>query len=190
MITINLLPKQKRAKAANIQKEVALFILILLFALACMFSISRWMAGEIRNFEMMKAEKERIKAELLAQVKRVNELERLIASVSSKIDAIRSIREEQGLSVRYIDEILVSIPQSKIWFESFSLSVAGDIQVKGVSLDNQAFADFVDRLRKSPYIAQVQTKGTSRKEIQGLGLVQFDCLIVARKPQAVEGGNG
>jgi type IV pilus assembly protein PilN len=155
-----------------------------------MFPVNTWMKNRITNLEAAKRSKEQINRDLLAQVRKVRELENAIASVGAKITAIRDIREEQGLTVQFIDAVLSAIPESKLWFENFALNRGGSIQVKGVSLDNQAFADFVELLRKSPYIVQIQTKGTSKKEIQGLGLVQFDCLIVAGKPSEQEGQDG
>ncbi|NLV97450.1 MAG: PilN domain-containing protein, partial [Desulfovibrionales bacterium] len=86
-----------------------------------------------------------------------------------------------GLPVRYIDEIVTHIPEDKLWFETFTLNANGAISLSGIVLDNQAFAAYVESLRVSNFIANVNTQRTSRRTVDGRGLIAFQCSVTAQE---------
>jgi type IV pilus assembly protein PilN len=81
------------------------------------------------------------------------------------------------------------MPEEKIWLESFTLNDKGGIEMKGVALDNQAFAHYVNALRQSPFIASVITRRTQLRSIQNLELVEFQCSVSAQAPETKENGD-
>ena len=68
-----------------------------------------------------------------------------------------------------------------MWLETFTLNANGNIALTGVALDNQVFARYVEDLRASNYIAIVNTQRTSRQTVDGLDLVSFQCVVIARE---------
>jgi type IV pilus assembly protein PilN len=181
MIKINLLPQQKRSKVSNVYKELVAFLCILVLLAAGAWFIQSKLNAKIEDLQAKKQQKQTIKRKLQSKMGKIRKLEKQLAEVNDKIAAIRKIRAKQGLPVRYIDVLVSRLPKEKIWFETLQLDNKGQLDLRGVALDNQAFAYYVETLRKSSYIQGVSLKRTSRKNIKGLGLVEFQCQIQAGK---------
>ncbi|WP_457572289.1 PilN domain-containing protein [Desulfovulcanus sp.] len=180
MIKINLLPQSKRVKVSNVGKEAILFFLGVMVLLVGVLGTNYWLQARIEKFQALEREKQAEKASLFIKVARVNKLKKELESVQTKIKIIKEIRQTQNFPIHYIDELISNLPESKIWFESFNLDKEGRINLRGVALDNQIFAYYVQKLRSSPYIKEVITQRTSRRKILTYDLVEFQCQILAR----------
>ncbi len=181
MIHINLLPVQKRAKVSNVEKELVLFVLVLIIVGLSMAMTQRWLGSQVNVLEVAKQEKTQEKNRLLKKIKRINEIEKKLQATRTRINVIKQIRAEQSLPVRYLDELVTTLPEDKMWFQSLRLNSNGGIQLNGIALDNQVFAMYVKNLRQSSYVMDVILNRTSRKSFRGLGLVAFQCSIKAGK---------
>lgn len=187
MIKINLLPQQKRSKVSNIYKELVLFLCILV-----LLGVGAWLTQsrlneKINDLQQERQQKQTIKTKLQSKMGRIQKLEKQLADVKERISAIRDIRDQQSLPVRYIDVLVSRLPEEKVWFETLQLDNKGKMDLRGVALDNQAYAYYVENLRKSSYIQGINLKRTSRKDVQGMGLVEFQCQIQAgRKKEAAK----
>jgi type IV pilus assembly protein PilN len=183
MIRINLLPKQKRVSVTNVEKEIVLYVLLIVLMLAAIFSFNILISERISALTAEKRQKEGLRASLQVEVDKVNSIKRELDEIQRKIEIIREVRARQGLPIQYIDEVVRTLPADKIWFETFQLDGNGAIAIKGVAMDNQAFALYVNSLRQSPFISSVDTHRTLRREIQGLGLVEFSFNVKAQGPR-------
>ncbi len=190
MIQINLLPVQTRAKVSHVEKELVLFVLILVLAGVSMAMTQRWLGSQVHALEQVKQDRVQEKNRLLKRIKRINDIEEKLQATRTRINVIKKIRARQSLPVRYLDELVTTLPKDKMWFESLRLSANGGIQLNGIALDNQVFAMYVKNLRQSPYIQDVTLNRTSRKSIRELGLVAFQCSIKAGESEAKGSGNG
>ena len=179
MIKINLLPHAKRAKTSDAEKQVMLFVLLILAVIVTVVSLGVWSGGKVRELEQVVREKEARKQVLMSRVGRVNSLLRELEAVEANIRAIREIRLKQQLPVRYVDESVRILPGERMWFENLNLSREGVLDIRGVALDNQAFAMYVDDLRKSAYIRNVNTQRTSSRRVMDLDLVEFQFQVRA-----------
>lgn len=179
MIKINLLPHAKRAKTSDAEKQVMLFVLLILVVTAAVVSLGIWSGGKVRQLEKVVQEKEAQRQLLMSRVGRVNNLLRELEAVEANIKAIREIRLKQQLPVRYVDEAVRFLPGEKIWFENLNLSRDGVLDIRGVALDNQAFARYVDDLRKSAFVRTVSTQRTSSRQVMDLDLVEFQFQVRA-----------
>lgn len=179
MIKINLLPHAKRAKTSDAEKQVMLFVLLILVVTAAVVSLGIWSGGKVRQLEKVVQEKEAQRQLLMSRVGRVNSLLRELEAVEANIKAIREIRLKQQLPVRYVDEAVRFLPGEKIWFENLNLSRDGVLDIRGVALDNQAFARYVDDLRKSAFVRTVSTQRTSSRQVMDLDLVEFQFQVRA-----------
>jgi type IV pilus assembly protein PilN len=179
MIKINLLPHAKRAKTSDAEKQVMLFVLLILVVSVAVVSLGIWSGGKVRELEKVVQEKEARKQMLMSRVGRVNSLLRELEAVEANIRAIREIRLKQQLPVRYVDESVRILPGERMWFENMNLSRDGVLDIRGVALDNQAFAMYVDDLRKSAYVRNVMTQRTSSRRVMDLDLVEFQFQVRA-----------
>ncbi|MFW6323552.1 MAG: PilN domain-containing protein [Desulfovibrionales bacterium] len=188
MIRINLLPKQKRVAVSNVEKELVLYFLLITLMVVGILSYDMIFKQQLEVVRQEHSQKKTYSAQLKKKVSKVNKIKKELADLDKKIQIIKDIRIKQGLPIQYIDEVVKKLPPEKIWFETMQIDSSGKIVIRGIALDNQAFALYVRQLRESPYIDSVVTQRTSRKEIQGLGLVEFNCNIVAQP--AEEQSNG
>ncbi|NCD24776.1 MAG: hypothetical protein EOL86_04170 [Deltaproteobacteria bacterium] len=190
MIKINLLPQQKRAKVTHAEKDIFFLFFVLVLTAASIFGVDFYVSGQISSLQASVDSKTAVKKQLEAKVAKINAALKELDDVKRRIKIIKDVRMRQGLPVRYIDELISNIPKNKMWIETFSLNANGQIVLSGVAVDNQSFAEYVEKLRESNYIARVDTQRTSRKTIDGLGLVSFQCSIVAREYFENQGMNG
>lgn len=181
MIKINLLPQQKRTKSTNVEKSLVFFVLGVLLLFGSVFAVDYYFSSQLADLNAAVAAKSQTKALLEKEVAKVNQTIQALKDIEGRIKIIKDVRLRQGLPVKYIDEIVVNMPENKLWFETFNIDANGNIALRGVALDNQAFVTYVERLRLSKYIASVDTRRTSRRAIDGLGLVSFECSVKAQE---------
>jgi len=181
MIKINLLPQQKRTKATNIEKSFVIFTLGIVLVLGSVFAVDYFFSSQLAELNAAVAARTQTKKLLEKEVAKVNETIQALKDIEGRVKIIKDVRLRQGLPVKYIDEIVVNMPQNKMWVETFNVDANGNIALTGVALDNQAFVTYVERLRLSKYIASVDTRRTSRRSIDGLGLVSFECSVKAQE---------
>ena len=182
MIKINLLPHSKRARVKPAEKQLILGLgLVLCISLVCA-ALILWSGSRVSSLENRVADLDEQRHELLQQVRHINEIKDKMEQMQSNIRAIKEIRTIQPLPVRYIETLVTNLPDQRIWFESMDLDPDGTLEIRGVVLDNQVFARYVDDLRQSPYVHSVNTRRTSRRQVQDLDLVEFDFRVQAGEP--------
>ncbi len=181
MIKINLLPQQKRVRATNAHGDISLFIFGLIILGALIFGVDYYFSAQKYDLESLVQKKEQTKKLLEVKVAKVKAIQEELEKIKGRIEVIKMVRLRQGLPVRYIDEVASNVPQDKMWLETFTLNANGNIALTGVALDNQVFARYVEDLRASNYIAIVDTQRTSRQTVDGLDLVSFQCVVIARE---------
>lgn len=183
MIRINLLPQQKRAKASQAGKEMTLCLLAFVFMLGGIGGVQYWVVQKKDILEQRIAAKAERKNALFEKIRHLQKQEKQMEDLGKRIQAIKIIRKGQGRPVHYLDTLVSRLPEDAIWFESLDFSRNKGINLRGVALDNQAFADYVGELRNAPQITAIQTRRTSRRKIQNFDLVQFQTRIRTKAPE-------
>lgn len=181
MIKINLLPQQKRTKSTNVEKSLVFFVLGVVVLFGSVFGVDYYFSSQLGELNAAVTAKTQTKSLLEKEVAKVNQTIQALQDIEGRIKIIKDVRQRQGLPVKYIDEIVINMPENKLWVETFNIDANGNIALSGVALDNQAFVTYVERLRLSKYIASVDTRRTSRRAIDGLGLVSFECSVKAQE---------
>jgi type IV pilus assembly protein PilN len=181
MIKINLLPQQKRTKSTNVEKSLVFFVLGVVVLFGSVFGVDYYFSSQLGELNAAVTAKTQTKSLLEKEVAKVNQTIQALKDIEGRIKIIKDVRLRQGLPVKYIDEIVINMPENKLWVETFNIDANGNIALSGVALDNQAFVTYVERLRLSKYIASVDTRRTSRRAIDGLGLVSFECSVKAQE---------
>lgn len=180
MLKINLLPEQQRAKISNVEKELTLYVLMLILVGLCLGLLHGWSTGKINQLKTKKQAKIVLRQKLVSKVKQFNKLKKEMSEIKTNIEVIKQIRGRQGLAVHYLDELVTYLPKDKMWFESLQLNANGQIFLRGIALDNQIVANYIERLRRSKYVSGVYLRQTSKRNINGLGLISFQFDIRTR----------
>lgn len=180
MLRINLLPHKKSARK-KIRGDILFFVSLAVFFLGGLIAVHFYFSFQLNNVTEKVTELRQQKGILTSKVSQVNKISSSIQELDKKIDTIRSIRIRQGLPVQYVQEIFSNIPENRMWVETFSLDADSRITLSGVAFDNQTFANYVETLRASKYIASVNTQRTSRRTVEGHGLIFFQCAVTAKE---------
>ncbi len=179
MIKINLLPHSKKTRLSATEKQIVLGLGLIAGLLVLFTGLILWSGSKVADLEEKVQAQEEKRQKLLDKVGEVNELEEKMEEMESNLKAIKEIRSIQQLPVRYVEALIQGLPGQRIWFESLNLNNEDVLEIRGVAADNQIFAQYVDNLRESGYIHKVETKRTSRRQIQDMNLVEFDFQIQA-----------
>ncbi len=181
MIKINLYPSAKKRKKAtlglSIEKELSIYSILLLILGCCIFFINSKMNNEIARLTALKNKRQNENIILLKKLNISNSYKSKIEALQRKIEVIKKVRTKQNLSVLYLNELVKNFIENKLWFTSLSLDENSKMKISGVALDNHILAEYIQRLRKVKYYAQIDLIRASKENIEGFGLIKFDFNI-------------
>lgn len=185
MLRINLLPirqLKKRAKARNqiISAMVVFCCLLLLLGLFGVLQKGKISAIETQISELTKQKDSYapILADIAKIKKQKEELER-------KTAVIKKLRSESSLTVRVLDEVAKNVDNSRLWLDSLSQE-GGTLNLTGVALDNETVAQFMDKLKASQFIVDVNLTSSSLKVVSERNLKSFVMVCSIAQPNKEE----
>jgi type IV pilus assembly protein PilN len=172
MLRINLLPVRqlkKRAKARNqiISAIVALCSLLVLLALVGILQKGTISATQAKIAELTK--KKDAYGPMLAEIEKIKNQKK---ELERKTAVINKLRTESSITVRVLDEVAKNVDNSRLWLESLSQQ-GPSLSLTGVALDNETVAQFMDKLKASQVIVDVNLTSSSLKVISGRSLKSF-----------------
>ena len=188
MVYINLLPIREIKKRANAIQQLSVFGLCfagLLFAIGAFWfyqtSIISALGSEINTLTQ---EKQRYN-KILAQIAKLEQDKKLI---ENKIAVINELQKSKAITVHILDEIAKLTPSKRMWLTSLDQS-GMSVKLSGMGLDNQTIAKYMETLRTSEFITEVNLLNTSLAPFAGRNLKSFtlSCSIVlpeANDPEA------
>lgn len=179
MLRINLLPirqLKKRAKARNqIISLATLFVFIILILGAIGFLQGSRIQGIEDSITTLRQEKLKF-APILAEMKR---LEQAKTDLENKIGVIKKLRRDSSITVHILDEVAKTVDSKRMWLKSLKQQ-GPSLLLTGIALDNRTIAQFMDALKKSPYISGVNLSNASLTKLFGRDLKRFSlaCSII------------
>ena len=176
MIEINLLPVREWKKREAVRKQISIFILSLLLLVVALAAIGFAIQGKVavQRSELRKLEERR--AKLAFVDKKIAQFKKKKKEVEIKFDAIEKLQQGRTRSVKILDEIVTALPINRMWLTELKLQ-KNLLQLSGIALDNHTVALFMRRLEASKFVKKVRLKNTSRKNIEGHELMQFDLRV-------------
>lgn len=187
MVHINLLPvRQIKQKAAARQQLVTVFLsfLLLLAVLGVIgfFQVSK--ASQLQDdITQLNTEKQKHAKTL----KLIKQLEKDKELIEKRIAIIKQLQKSSSLTVHVLDEVANLTPADRMWLTSVTQSGAS-LTIEGMALDNRTIAKYMEDLKTSPYISNVNLANTSLKSYAGRNLKVFSlsCSTVVPGVQQVE----
>lgn len=180
MLRINLLPEPRKAISTGPPRFTFLLVVSLVLLAAGGVFLQSKLEAKIESLEQTKENKEQTRAELKEKLQEIHKVKNQLKDIKNKISVIKDVRKEQTRPLRYLDGLIESMPSDKIWFNSIRMESNKNLRLKGIALDNQAFAQFVGKLRKTDFFRDITLKQTSRKNISNLDLVSFQCTLLTQ----------
>jgi type IV pilus assembly protein PilN len=182
MIQINLLPVREARRKADMQQHLLLLGFVIgASVVACLLAHFAMLAS-ISGAQTRVAQLNTQISEFQAQLGQVEDFKKKASEIERKLGVIRRLELSRNGPVRLLDELASRSPQ-KLWITSLQAEGAR-IQVKGMSLDTELIADFLNGLGDSPYLKDVELKGTELAESGGLKLNSFQVTAVLTSPEA------
>lgn len=181
MIRINLLPVRVAQKRAKSQRQLLVAGLAVgLTVLACAGLHLALVARVARE----KAEIAEIQTELNSLRKAIGEVaqfKKLQAELQGKLDVLEDLKRKKTGPVHLLDELSRVLPD-KLWLTSFT-EKSGQINIKGVGLNENIVATFIRDLESSPYYQKVDLTVTRQVVQEGIKLHEFEITSGVAIPQ-------
>ena len=164
MIRINLLAARAAKKRDSIRQEIAVAV----FCLVCTCSAMMWVqVSLVQKVTSAEAEIQSINKEierLKVEAREIQELKKKKDTFEKMFNIIRSLREKKAGPVHLMEDLSRSIP-GFLWLTSLTeKEKTSEIEIKGKALSNEAIAQFMDNLEKSPSFMNVNLTVTQQVE--------------------------
>ncbi len=156
-----------------------LIFLLLIIALAGVFLYQKRLMDQERRL-LTEAKKE--KNELQYVIAKLDQLEKQKLSLERKISLIVSLKAQQEMAVRTMDEISRLIPDW-VWLNEISFD-SKNVQIRGNALSNNLLADYIASLENSPYFENVNLISSTQKTIRASQYLEFALTATMVNPKA------
>lgn len=180
MININLLPYRDARRQRQVQKILAAWAGVGVFAALISLGVHTYMLSEVEDREAIKKENVARIATLDKQLGELKKLEELKAALQKRLDVVAQLNKNRDLPERLLMELSRAIP-SKIWL--ISMEVRPDrVLFGGYSDSNAEIANFMINLGKSPYFSSVELGKSSDQKFEGVMLKSFEMTLGVKPP--------
>jgi type IV pilus assembly protein PilN len=169
MIRINLLPFRAARKKENIRRQVSIYFLSVIFLISLMAYFLIDLNGSIARLQREKEEKTRELATFAETNKKLDEIKRKLAEITKKLEVIRGLEKNKTGPVHLLDEIATAVPRDKLWLRSLE-EKRGLLNIEGTAMDNDTVALFMDNLKRSPHILEVDLNSTKLRQMPEIKL--------------------
>ncbi len=183
MLKINLLPVRQLKKRAKAKKQLfgMCFLFICILALAALVGVIQ--AQKLSNLKKDITTIKKVKESYTPTLNKISKLKKEKNELTRKTGIIKQLKTNSSLTVRVIDEIANKVDNERMWLNALNQQ-GPSLRLSGVALDNQTVAQFMDRLKESPYVTKVNLTGSSLKVISGRNLKSFSLVCTVAYPDA------
>ena len=164
MIRINLLPFRAARKKENVRRQLSIFLLSLV---AVAFLLIYFVVTVTIKVNTLKAKDKQLKTELatLEKVeKEIKQMEKEIKEIEQKLNIIKELDSKKTGPVHLLDQLSMAIPKDKLWVISLN-EMGGILKLKGVAMDNETVALFMNNLAKSSFFSNIELEGTKSRDL-------------------------
>ena len=172
MIKINLLPVKQIKKNQKVRREVVAFLISLLILFVVMGVVAYGKVAHIDNLNVTinKLQQERNKYQ--STINEIEKLKKDKAKLETKLATIKKLKRGSQITVRVLDEIASLTPANRLWLRSLN-QTADQLQLSGIALDNETIAQYMNRIKDSPYFSSAELNNSSLTVVAGRKLKSF-----------------
>ena len=185
MLRINLLPIRQLKKRAKAKNQIAGFGVIFVFLLVLLGFVIFLQNTKINSIKSaiagLTAEQSRLAPEIAA----VDKLKKDKDELNRKILVINQLKAESSITVHVLDDVANRVDNSRMWLTMLDQH-GTTLALTGVALDNQTIAQFMDMLKTSPYIQEVNLTNASMKRVSDKSLEEFTLQCSVSLPKKAE----
>ncbi len=181
MIRINLLPVREIKQRIKTRNQVFMVLLGTLGVLLLLGGVALYQNQQVNTLSLTIKNLEAEKARYTAIINKMKEIEGRKAILVKRIEVIKQLKKDTGLGVHILDEVAQHTPGDRIWLESLRHNETS-LHLKGVAIDNQTVARYMETLKNSPYFQDVELTDSSLRMIEGHSLKAFSLNCSVKAP--------
>ncbi|MGD0282313.1 MAG: PilN domain-containing protein [Dissulfurispiraceae bacterium] len=172
MIKINLLEvTKKKRKARGPGNLVPYLVIINVSALLIAAGVTAWVKGRVTQLgDQSEANKAAI-VKLTIKVKEIKSLEALNKELELRGALIETLRKNQSVPVRVLDEVSMLVPDG-VWLTSLVFKESG-ISLEGNAFSNIDIVSFIDNLKRAADLSDVYLEESKEGEIEKVEVYKF-----------------
>lgn len=172
MVHINLLPVREIKRRAAAKQQITIFIIVVLCILALLGFIGFQQSSEAKGLQQELAKVQQEKKRYTKILNQIQKLEKDKALLEKRIGIIGKLKADSSLTVHVLDEVANITPTKRMWLTSLSQS-GQSLNLTGMALDNRTIAKYMEDLKQSPYVVNVNLANSSLKAFSGRNLKSF-----------------
>ncbi len=166
-------PKKKAPKRISIDTKNANLLAVAMLAISIMVSAA-WdytLISKERRLQSIKNKKQRELSLLEAKTKRLKKIEAELKALREKKRIIGRIVKEAHIPLKVMRSLQRAMPD-EVWLSGLSLNDKR-IEMKGYSINDEALADFVERLQKEKLISSVSISRYEKTKVNDVTVRRF-----------------
>ncbi len=172
MLRINLLPIRQLKKRAKARNQIVGFSMVFVAVLLALGFIGLLQVSKVETVQASIADLQREEQRLAPIIREVDALEQQKQELERRIDVIKNLRRESSLTVRVLDEVARIIDNDRMWLQSLSQQ-GGSLQLSGIAMDNQTIAQFMEELKASEFVKDVNLNSSTLSKISNRDFKSF-----------------
>ncbi len=176
MIRINLLPAEEKAarKSITLKRPTGVLAPLLLLGIGVTVVVASVVQqqAQVRSLEHDLRAVESEISRLAPEVALVERLGKERAELDLRLSVIDRLSEKRFDAVRLVDELDRAVPDY-LWITAAVQTGPDQMNVEGVTFSNLIIADYMTRLDRSPYFANVDLGVAERGSIDERDVVKF-----------------
>ncbi|MCK5684841.1 PilN domain-containing protein [bacterium] len=176
MIKINLLPFRIARKKENIRKQISIFLLFIILAVAALFWYTTVINKQISSYKEKTTQVNSQIAKYKEKANRVAQIKKDLQILEEKLKIVATLKSQRKKQLQLFDGMTQLIIPTRMWLESFKTNVSS-VTIKGVAFDNPTIADFMEELENSSLFSTIDLKTAKIKKFKNdVMLKSFELL--------------
>ncbi|HLC17033.1 MAG TPA: PilN domain-containing protein [Thermodesulfovibrionia bacterium] len=179
MIRVNLLPEGKKKKKRPFPLILFVGIVVTVITLSIFGAYTAYLSKKIKAMNDEFNQKTRQLQKLKEMIKEVENFEAENKLLADKNNIIMQLKKSQNGPVKVLDELSSKLPDEQdstqkagMWFTSI-LDKAGTISLQGVAFSNTTLVNYVQSLKASENIINVNLVESKQAEIENVTIYNF-----------------
>jgi type IV pilus assembly protein PilN len=180
MLEINLLPVREEKRKADVRQFALLLGGTFAGSVALAGAVHLKLIGDVSGTKGSLVELQAQIDQFKPQLEQVDRYRATKQAIESKLEVIDRLERSRSGPVHMLDELALHAPD-RLWLTGLDAK-NGQVEVKGMSLDNELVALLMTSLGSSPYFKNIELKETKAKDVDGLRLNEFSVTAAIATP--------
>lgn len=185
MIRINLLPVQEIRRRNKAKKELTTAALAVGLFVVLLAAFGVYKVMTVKGLQSELTDLQNKKKQYDARLQEIKKLEEEKALLLTRIGLIEQLKKSASLTVHVLDDVASRTPSDRIWLTDLA-QTGNQVQIGGMSLDNQTIAKYMIDLEGSSYMENMVLVKSDMKKYADRDLKAFTITSSVVTPESEE----